>query len=248
MKCFSVRKEDDFVTVCVLCTLSFWKSDYYHQMLLLWSPWCQFTALLHIGFLLEWGNRSNFRKEVFSNCIIPDLSFQSLSIVNIWKDRDLALSGSVSFIKLHLLVFSPCSFVLQSFFNPYLSCEQYCTGQHLGVFDKKTGLLGLQRSEQFSRWSHLLFTHIPSPDITYTIYFSTSPVYTCTVLLFVLWFIFPCLHICCQTCNSPHEEVKNSHGEDDHNSHQHRHIPLSLTYYCHLQLTWMWHAYYAFIP
>lgn len=93
-------------------------------------------------------------------------------------------------IKLHLSAFSPCSCVLQSFFlNPpfvllilsFSLCQQYCTVQHVGVFDKKKekkmGLLGLQRSEKFSIRSHLLSTHIPSPNLIHILFFYIFCVY-----------------------------------------------------------------------
>lgn len=136
--------------------------------------------------------RSNFRK-----WIIPDLSFQSLSLVNIWKMEIQLLVAQVHF-QTAPLFFPFCSCPLQSFvLTPlvlfilsFWLCQQYCTVQHLGVFDKQNRLLGLQRS------LHLLSTHIPSPNLTNTFYFSTFPVYTCTVLLLVLWWRFLHLHFC----------------------------------------------------
>ncbi len=116
MKCNSVRKEDDFVTVCVLCTLSFWKimlTKYYC---------CWFTLSLHIRFLLEWRHESNFRggflKVYHSRFIIP----LSLLIVNIWK---MEIWHSVA--QFHYLVFPTCcSCVLLS--NPHLSCLSSLSG------------------------------------------------------------------------------------------------------------------------
>lgn len=222
MKCYSIRKEDNFVTVCVLCTLSFWKSDYYHRIYLPSCPWCRFTHRCTCwGFISE----VKLQKVYHSRFIIPvSLTCKYL------EDGDLALSGPLS-LSNSTSVFPLCSCPLQSFVPPPLVlfilsfwlCQQYCTVQHLGVFDKQTGLLGLQRP------LHLLSTYIPSPNLTNTFYFSTFPVYTCTVLLLVLWWRF--LHICLSSrLISPHDEVEINHkrGEDDHKSHQHRHISLSL--------------------
>ena len=89
MKCNGVRKEDDGVTVCVLCTLSFLKADDYHQILLL-----PFVLLsLHFGFL--------------GKCVIPDLSLDCKYL----NDGGLALTASFIIIFCcsfpHLLPFYP---------------------------------------------------------------------------------------------------------------------------------------------
>lgn len=160
--------------------------DYYHQIF-----YCCYVPDANSRRRCT-SRRSNCRKEVF----IPDVSFHSLSlIVNIWK-MEIRLSF---IIKLHLSVFSfNPPFVLFIFFF-WLSVILYSAAalwEHL-----------LRKIKRF-----LLFTHIPSPNQHY---FSTSPVYTCTVLLFVLCFL--CLHICC--CH-------HQHSEDDHISME-THFPPS---------------------
>lgn len=183
MKCNSIRKEDDFVTVCVLCTLSFWKSDC-HQILLLLCPWCQFTVPAH-WIWLKWGYKSNFRKEVFWKCIIPDLSFHSLLIVNIWK-TEIRLSMAQFHYQALPPGLSPL-FMRSSVFlsNPHLSCLPFLFGCVSNIVQcstweyliKRQDLLGLQRSEQFSRWSHLLCTHSFTKSYIHILFFYISCVY-----------------------------------------------------------------------
>ncbi len=169
-------------------------------------------------------DRLKCRSDVFWKCIIPDLSLflncKYLEDGNPVPNGPAALSSSTSHsfplvCVFFRLIFQP-SFVL---FILFLAVSAI-------LYSAVLWSVWACRDQKFSRWSHLLSTCIPSPNLTHTFYFSTFPVYTCTVLLFVLWWIFLCLNICC----CPHEELKNDHQhrEDDHNSHQHRHISLSL--------------------
>lgn len=93
-------------------------------------------------------------------------------------------------------------------FPPVRLCQQYCTVQQL--FDKKrekkTGLLGPQRSLFKSR----LRTHSFTECHTRTVYFSTYPVYTCTVLLVcpVVDLFFACVSVW-----SHCEEVQRCHEQ-----------------------------------
>lgn len=130
--------------------------------------------------------------------ISKSVSFQffhvCLSIVNIWKvEIRLSMAQLHYQAPLHILfLLYVCFLVFLS--NPCLSCLSSLSGcvshivqcsawEHL---IKRWDIWAVS-DQKFSRWSHHLSTHIPSPNITYTFYFSTFPVYTCTVLLFVLW-------------------------------------------------------------
>lgn len=90
MKCYSIQKEDDFVTVCVLCTLSFvffGGLDYYHRILSLTESLMPVHArrCTRRGFYSKEAMRRRRRSSVSVSFQI--LSFQSLSIVNIWKTQ-----------------------------------------------------------------------------------------------------------------------------------------------------------------
>lgn len=116
-----------------------------------------------------------------------------LLIVNIQMELQFS-SGPVSLSSLFLLVFMH----LSVFPNPHLSCLSSFYLAVSAIFFSaalwdsvceylinRRDLMGLHRSEQFSRWSissHASLIHIPSPNLTNTFYFSTFPVYTCTAL------------------------------------------------------------------
>lgn len=142
MKCYSIQKEDDFVTVCVLCTLSFfWKSWLLSPDIIAVESLMPVHATSGFFFLFE---RGDTEEEVFCWCIIPD--FIIPVSLNCKYLENPALCGPVSLSNSSSLSFPSGSCVLQSFWPtlhlPCLSSLSGCVSNivqcsTLGEFDFK---------------------------------------------------------------------------------------------------------------
>lgn len=110
MKCTSIRKEDDCVTVCVLCTLChFWKSDYFHQISLLLKSLMPTVAALLFGGRWRSDARRFLLKAHHSTCL--DCKYLD--------DGGPALVGPASLPHPNLFICSSCG----SFQSLRLSCS-----------------------------------------------------------------------------------------------------------------------------
>lgn len=145
---------------------------YSHQILIRSTFWVSIRTRIKVKLL----DGKNFYRSV---------SFQiyhsTVLIVNIWMMEIWLLLAQFHY-HFHLSSLSQTPPPQRLMFIPSLRLrQQYCTVQHSSVIYRR----GF-KDQTFSRWSEsLLTTHTPPPNLTHTFYFSTLPVYTCTVLLCV---------------------------------------------------------------